>query len=787
MNPPAVPAVLWKKAMRLQPHWMIAALAPLAAALPLAGQAPADRAALERLRDSLATLGDSTALRRLEAATIEVAKGDRDNPLIHLRLGFIAYRLGEVSGSKSHYDDAGGEFEWAAELRPDWPYPWYGLGIAELAQGENRVIAFENLRQQLGIDYLSKAAQAFARATRADPRFAAAAVDLANAALAQRVRPQLDVAVQALRLAAGSGAATVPEVALAWGRVERAAGEVDSAVTAFRAYLAAGGDSGVGCFELARTRFLAKQAERAERDYYRGARAARSVAALQLYRTDLSYLVDSAELARFDAVPAGAARAEWLRRFWGRRDVAEARDPGERLAEHNRRWAYALHNFRLVSRHRHYDIVEVYRSDQRLLDDRGLIYIRHGQPDGRAVYVTTGEGVVEPNESWVYRRPTGNLVFHFVSRGDVQDYKLVESALDALGFEARFQAGSGLPSVAADLWQSRADLDPIYARWPSRPRLVDERSEGQRAIAIGMSTDSYARHYERALHPVVSDFVAGAEAATPDLARGGGGDGVAADPSPEGPGQALHVVLAIPAARLLAVAGSTAVLYPLHFRLLVATPAESLVARLDTVRTFTAPQLLRTSSFLSAQLALPLPPGRYRYHLLIETADGRAGQVVERDSLAVPRLDGRQFAASDVVLGRAGAGLVWPRTRPDGGAGVDTVLLAPLRRFPKDSVVELYYELYGLAPGAPYHTEIEVERIGGRSLFRRVTGLFGRGRPPVRLAFDAPAAGAMTPVHRGVSLRGLGPGRYRLTVTLSDPASGAVSRRSDELQVVDAP
>src|SRR5215813_8589725 len=126
------------------------------------GQAQAERADLERLRDSLGTAVDSQSLKRLEAATIDVAK---------------------------HYDDAAGEFEWASDLKPDWPYPWYGLGLAELAQGENSSIAIENLRQQLGLDYLSKAARAFAHATQVDPSFAFAAVDLVNAALTQRIRP----------------------------------------------------------------------------------------------------------------------------------------------------------------------------------------------------------------------------------------------------------------------------------------------------------------------------------------------------------------------------------------------------------------------------------------------------------------------------------------------------------------------------------------------------------------------------------------------------------------------
>src|SRR5439155_1249128 len=212
----------------------------------LSAQDPADRRVIEGLRDSLGAVTDSTALLRLEARAIDVAKHDRDNPLIHLRLG-------ELANSKKHYDDAAGEFEWATELRPDWPYPWYGLGLAELAQGEHSVLAIENLRQQLGKDYLSKAAAAFARAVQADPAFARATIDLATTALTQRIHARLQVVLEAVRLAAASPAGRVPDVQLARGRVEREVGEADSAIVGFQAYIDVGGDSAVGLYELART------------------------------------------------------------------------------------------------------------------------------------------------------------------------------------------------------------------------------------------------------------------------------------------------------------------------------------------------------------------------------------------------------------------------------------------------------------------------------------------------------------------------------------------------------
>lgn len=143
----------------------------------LSAQTAEQRTGLQRVRDSLAQVTDSIALAAGEQRLIGVAKTNRDSALLHLELGFLAHRLGELTGGSRHYDDAASEFEWAAELRPEWPYPWYGLGLAELALGEHRVIAVENLRQMLGRDYLSKATRALSRAARADPAFAQAVID----------------------------------------------------------------------------------------------------------------------------------------------------------------------------------------------------------------------------------------------------------------------------------------------------------------------------------------------------------------------------------------------------------------------------------------------------------------------------------------------------------------------------------------------------------------------------------------------------------------------------------
>lgn len=731
-----------------------------------AAQSPEQRAALERFRDSLETAPDSMTLKGFEAATIEVAKVNRDDPMIHLRLGFLAYRLGEIANAPSHYDDAAGEFEWATEIKPDWPYPWYGLGRSELAIGAHSSIAVENLKQALHLDHLSKAIAAYAKAAEADPTFAQPVIELVDVALRQRVRAETDVALKVARLAAATARGN-PAFQMARGRIEREMGEGDSAHVAFGQYLADGGDSGIGLLELARTDYFIHHDSTGRVEYYAGARTAGSVAAIRLYRTDFSWIATPEELAAFDSLRTPEARANWLHEFWDRRDVADVQPPGSRLAEHYRRWFTAIRNFALTSPHRHYDFTEVYRSTQDQIDDRGVIYLRLGPPDLHTGWSAPGGSAasgLEPNESWLYRRPGGDLIFHFVSRGDVQDFKLVESLTDALSFDQRqrLQLGGDTSGLVRGLFGSRSAFGPMYERVGSSLTsnvltvIAQDRQRGTYSINVGTTTDDNRPRFDDSFEPVVQGYLVGA-------------------PRDSTAGQVLHLVFAIPGDRLIEGLGSSGVTYPLRFRLYVSTLKDSLVARIDTLRVFGVPQVLRSPSFLTGQLSVPVPAGDYRYRLLIESRDGTRGDVAS-DTIAVTPFDGHGFAVSDLVLGRTGE-LSWTM------AG-DTVFVSPLDRFPGGGDAQLYYEVYGLPAGTTYHTEIRVERRGGGSIFSAIRHLFGGNHPPVLLAFDATSEGPVNRIHRAIALRDVPTGGYDLTLRITDPVSGRLLTRVRHLEVV---
>ena len=746
---------------------LVAAIVAAAAALPprLVAQGPQERARLDSLAAAFARLSDTTALLALEATRIAWARDHRDDPMVHLELGILAYRIGELAhaapgGSTKHYDDAAGEFEWATDLSPGWPTPWYWLGRAELAIGESRFVPLENIREVLGVDALSKAARAFARAAAVDPSYSRALVDLATTALRQRIAPRLDVAQRALQLAAGTAAGREPAVLLARGRVELELDQVDSALVAFQAYLAAGGDSGIGGLQAARAWGLLGERDSAVDAYFAAAHRTLSPDARAEFRADLVWIATPGELAAYDALPADSA-GPWLRRFWSERDVADARRPGERLAEQFRRYAYARAHFRLTSRHRHYDIADAYRdSSQQEFDDRGVIYLRHGEPDERARY---SDQYVEPNETWLYRRPPpdSDLVFNFVATGHVQDYKLVESLLDAYGFSTAviYQSRpNDVPTALfAELFNSRARISPLYQRLAEGsgmrgPLLSEERLRGRRAIATGTTSDDYALRFPHDLQPVVSSFVLADRERQP----------------------VLHVVFALPAQALRSFPAPGGVGFPFQFRLIVYDAAYRRVAGLDTLRVFHSPSELPEGSFLTEQLAVRVPPGDFHFHFVVEELEAEAGAVVRGETLTVPRTDAG-FSASDLVVGRLGSGLVLRQAE-----GRD-IPLNPLARFPRDGTVELYYEVYGLPQGAAVGTRVSVQPAGGRSFFQR---LFGGGRG-ANLAYSTVTdSTGRARVRQQIVLTGLAPGHYVLTVDLEDEATHQKLRRHETFEIV---
>lgn len=688
---------------------------------------------------------------------------------LELARGTRLLRESRGSADRTGLDAAQAAFDEAIyRAPPNWPEPWYGLALVDFALDSIGAVVKPSMHSGAGVHYQEAAIQALGRALQADSTYGPAA-ELLGDVLVPFSERGLDADIQlAVRRAAVSSA--VPSTWLALGRVFRSRQLPDSAIWAFGRFLALGGDSGVAMLEQARNLSVLGRDQAAVAVYLAGSDAAGRLGRA-LYRRDIAWVASGEELHAFDAASPDSVGA-FVRTFWSKRDAEDLRAPGERLAEHLRRWRYVFTHFQLSSRlggatslnsancgpgaftslrddRRTPDGMDspdlqlfspgVYAATKRghrVIDDRGLIYMRHGEPDQRAAFHGIRIGVVQtyPNASWKYATPNGTLLFHFCGSA-------------SLGTQAPTTLVEMLP-LDFDVLSSRMGLDGRYQRLAremssSSGRLLVQQlvREGRGAIEIGLATDDYLPDFKHAIAPLVQFLVAG-------FRPGGRGDVV--------------VVFALSGEDLAGVPledGQTG--YRLALRL-IATSAQGEVRRIDTTRSFRARRELTQEQYLFALEDLTLPAGEWTVRLAVQQHDSDAGGAVERIGVVIPPDD--SLALSDLVLGREGADLRWRGPNGD-------VALNPLDAYPRHGGAELYYEIKGTREGSSYHTELAV-----RSVAEGAEG-------DVLLSFDEVADGSIVRSRRAIGLDQLHEGQYRMTVTVTEQETGRKASRSRLLNV----
>jgi GWxTD domain-containing protein len=696
-------------------------------------QEPVGRISLVELRDSLDAVSDTSLLRA------RFKQSRHSNPF---RAGWIGLRLGAL-GADRDFSDARSMFRRAARNRSQSALAWYGMGLAETARAREEMRDVLRLGSRVGLGTLERALEHYSRAVDADPRFIPAAIELAGVALSLLDTARLREAQQVLRRAVESVSPVPPELALDWGRVERSAGSLQIASLAFERYLLNGGNRALGLLELARTR-LALGAADGEAPYYEGA-ALDDPRATAGYRADLEAIAADSNLQEFDRLN-GQRRAAFLHRFWTDRDHLELRPEGERLREHYRRLLYARRHFPLTVSRRFYGRLDAYRSGSTELDDRGIIYIRQGEPSERLRPFIFG---AMPNESWRYERAEGDLLFHFSSGydrnggGDLYDYRLVQSVLDIRG-------ASDMPPDQLIL--SRQSLSPIYSRmlnwgtYGAANERARERNIGMESILVGTTTDNSELRFKRRLG-AVADLIAVGRRSGASLA---------------------HFVFGIAAPGTVWNATTNGVDYPVRVRLVALDRHDRAVATLDTSLVVHVRQPLSKKEFVVGRVEIGLPAGRWTYRAALQQGDS-AGVVLPRDSVLVAHAGENSLSLSDIALGSPRRAVAWVTD------AADTVLLAPSALFRERSEVQIYYEARGVRPGQ-YRHEIAV---------LRPEALEDDGeRPPlVALAFEERATGPVLRSRRTVRLDRLKRGSYVVEVRLTGP-DGQFQVRRRPIQLI---
>jgi hypothetical protein len=516
----------------------------------------------------------------------------------------------------------------------------------------------------------------------------------------------------------------------------------------------------------------------------------------------------------------------WLQRFWAERDAAAANRPGERLSEHLRRWTVAFRDYRVPKpeRRRHYARVEYLfdrldrcvandsplyerlvrlqpsltgdiRFREPLLDHRGLIYLRHGEPAGRVVGVGTGpirntgaevfeslareigwaatldggstlfapvpnyssptvpiaeqldrETVrsMERNESWLYWIEGAWRVLHF--RGSV-----------ALGQWGPTTLTSYLPVKGYGLeWFLRGRLDPQYAQVGAdlinvgERRILAQNLEAPTCIASVLAVIDRSRGDARAATTADSD--------TPPLTKAWNAvvQSYVVGSARDATSRAL-VTFAIPLRSLVASDSSEGRrVYPVTFRLVAYEAASGRTVSVDTLRQFVRSGVDTPNMNVAGWFEVPLPAGTWQLAVRMAQHPDSVGAYGLQRGLAVPDA---ALSLSSIVPGVAGTSLRWPG---DGeGFPVNT-----LGVWQEGATVELYYEVHGLAEGTAYQTTLEVKPQNPRV------------KTTVRIRSSDRATGAFTQVRKSLALGKLPVGTHWLTVSVEEGGRTVTSRQA---------
>jgi hypothetical protein len=723
---------------------------------------------VDAFRASLATDSNVAELRKREQALQPAIKKDTE---AMLERGLVLLRLYELEGIDRDLSHARGDLERASDRVPTdarFHYAYamsnsVGHGVRVWSPGGvlNGMVLGQSVAEIIKLDPISKAKSSFKKALAIDPLLTNAALGLARLSLESRDRDNMKVAAAALRnmREKNHGGAVV---ATALSQLESALGNLDAAVAAASSATEMEAASASALRAQAAALLRQKgQTEAGARAYFAGVDLLDAESAGQ-YFEDLVAVANDAERAQWENADL-ETRKQFLKKFWNMRAASAGTTVGERMAEHYIRLAAAHERYRRTGKRGAAPggslVLSKYDADALPFDDRGLILVRHGEPDET---VRTSDVDLRPNETWVYRSTSGgskNTLYNFVQLRDGTDFRLVDDLLAALDPSTR-----GIPGEAAyKLLTDRQEYEPRYAALAAqydafnsmtrrntiteaagsiaerRTRLAQE----MRAVALeGLATDSDQPDFTGDL-PFYYD-----------LYSFKGGD----------ERTQVTVAAAIPGTSVSGTQVGPAFIYSLQASLIVIDTATSQVVRKDTVMTMRSPRVLGENEHLRLHMDLHAPYSKTSIHRIVirDLVTPGKGQLYGGDA-DIKNFTSNTLMLSDIVLAEPDNG-TWRR-------GDVKLGLVPPRQFMEGRPLRLFYEIYNLPADTDYRTEIIMEPMEGETGFGRLKRLFGGGTGRgVNTSFDGvspPNSNGVVQEMRQVTAQ-VKPGKYRVTVRVTN-------------------
>ncbi|MGH7468474.1 MAG: GWxTD domain-containing protein [Longimicrobiales bacterium] len=786
-------------------RWLIHVLV-LLLAVPIG--LSAQQRTVEQLRDSLRGVSDVASLRRRESV---LARGlrYRESAVLSER-GLILLRLFELTGRNGDGDDARECFERLLRSEPDNAWAHFGLGLA-LAGGPGvRVptpggvldgfVLGQSLAEVAKLDPRSRAGRQFLKALELDPTLAAAAVELAELALLSRNKDLLQRSHDVLHKMVADGLARTG-VATALARVQSALGKVaDAEATVAQTATA---DAGARTL-LAQAEALLRQPGKAVSGaaaYFEGIDRT-DASAVEAYFEDIRIIANQHELAEWRTAGLDERR-QWLKAFWDVRAAASGKTVADRLAEHYRRLADAQERFRRTGKRGGAPLGSLlqvsYDPEQLPFDERGIIYVRHGEPDR---IIRTSNADLRANESWVYTLPSGQQqAYHFVVLRDGTDYRLVDDVLQALDPSAQDFPYDGVVQMLED----RAPVDARYHLLAARFNSIRNTRWGASAAniqcvaaggtnctgpgsAAGMMADGASGMLQTIAQTRQAMAVENREATLSALATDSDRP-IFDSPLPfyydvytfKGRERQTDVTaaIAIPGSSLEPRTTNGALIYSLQLSLMVIDTLSGRVTRRDTVHQFRSDRRLGDGEHLRVHTDLTAAASGSTIHRLVIRDLGRPGRgQMYGGTTTVPAYDAPSLLLSDIVLAEPDPG-AWHR-------GEAVLALVPPRQFLEGQPLTLFYELYNLQADAPYRTEITLEPTAQSTGFGKLKRLLGAGDGSLRLRFDGVArvnsAGHVQEIRRVTTE--LKPGKYNVRVRVTNLANQQVAVTAKEFVVI---
>ena len=250
---------------------------------------------------------------------------------------------------------------------------------------------------------------------------------------------------------------------------------------------------------LARIYYHQNLPEKAENYYWQAIDEIETDSDADLVFEDVKYIVTDQELETYRSLNSIPEKIDFFKALWVSRDPMPAATINLRLAEHYRRLLFAEKNyvydgfrtwFNNPDKSGYLAYTQTYGLNQEF-NDKGLIYIRHGERDDWAVTLSE---TVPSNESWLYYKTqtTPKMIFHFVLENTTGFWRFTPMITDPRMLEDRLQFGN----IYYNLLRASQLERLAYAEEMAR--------ESREAVLNGLSTDRHT--WEKKIKPLEAPF-----------------------------------------------------------------------------------------------------------------------------------------------------------------------------------------------------------------------------------------------------------------------------------------